>query len=124
APSEDERQAIEQWAGKLSAGQVHRLWQLLLKGHDEVRSAPDPLVSAQMALLRILHAVDLPDPGALVKQLGELAASGIANAAASGGGSAPAPVARVDWRELCEQVDRAGMLMVSNTMRDWVRVIE
>jgi DNA polymerase-3 subunit gamma/tau len=124
APSEDERQAIEQWAGQLSAGQVHRLWQLLLKGHDEVRGAPDPLVSAQMALLRILHAVDLPDPGALVKQLGELAASGIANVAASGGGAAPAPLARVEWHELCELVDRAGMLMVSNTMRDWVRVIE
>src|SRR5690606_37887924 len=53
-PTAEERQAIEQWASQLSAGQVHRLWQLLLKGHEEVRGAPDPLVSAQMALLRVL----------------------------------------------------------------------
>ncbi len=113
APSQEERQAIEEWAGRLSVGQVHRLWQLLLKGHEEVRGAPDPLVSAQMALLRVLHAVDLPDPGTLAKQLGELAASGddgrVCRSAAQ---PAPAPVAAIDWRELCERVDRAGMLRV------------
>jgi DNA polymerase-3 subunit gamma/tau len=65
-------------AARLSVGQVHRLWQLLLKGYDEVRGAPDPLVAAQMALLRVLHAADLPDPGKLAEQLGQLAASGMA----------------------------------------------
>ncbi len=123
APTQEERQAIEDWAGRLSAGQVHRLWQLLLKGHDEVRNAPDPLVAAQMALLRVLHAADLPDPGKLADQLAELAATGAAPAAASSGQPAPAPVARVDWAELCEQVDRAGMMRVAGTMRDWLRVI-
>ena len=124
APTPDERQAIEEWAGRLSAGQVHRLWQLLLKGHEEVRGAPDPLISAQMALLRVLHAVDLPDPGTLAKQLGELAANGATAPATNGGSSAAAPVAAVDWSELCERVDRAGMLRVAGLMRDWVRVIE
>ena len=28
----EERQVIDEWAERLSAGQVHRLWQLLLKG--------------------------------------------------------------------------------------------
>jgi len=60
----EDRQAIEGWAKTLSAAQLHRLWQLLLKGHGEVRSAPDPLVAAQMALLRVMHASNLPDPGA------------------------------------------------------------
>ncbi len=124
APTAEERQAIEEWAARLSAGQVHRLWQLLLKGHEEVRGAPDPLVAAQMALLRVLHAADLPDPGKLAEQLGQLAANGIAAAPAAPGEPAPAPVARVDWRELCEQVDRAGMLRVAGTMRDWLRVID
>src|SRR5690242_13088475 len=78
APTAEERQAIEEWAARLSAGQVHRLWQLLLKGHEEVRGAPDPLVAAQMALLRVLHAADLPDPGKLAEQLGHLAANAIA----------------------------------------------
>lgn len=80
APTAEERAALQDWAGKLSAGQLHRLWQLLLKGHDEVRGAPDPLVSAQMALLRVLHAADLPDPGKLAKKLEQLGQSGGANA--------------------------------------------
>ena len=123
APTLEERQAVEEWAGRLAAGQVHRLWQLLLKGHEEVRAAPDPLVSTQMALLRVLHAADLPDPGALAKQLGELAAGGVAPVANGGGGGA-GPVAALDWSELCDRVDRAGMLRVAGLMRDWVRVIE
>jgi DNA polymerase-3 subunit gamma/tau len=122
APTAEERQAIEEWAARLSPGQVHRLWQLLLKGHEEVRAAPDPLVSAQMALLRMLHAADLPDPGALAKQLGELAASGAGQAGGAGGGTGP--TAALDWRELCGQVERTGMLRVASLMRDWVRVIE
>jgi DNA polymerase-3 subunit gamma/tau len=123
APTQDERQAIEEWAGRLSVGQVHRLWQLLLKGHEEVRGAPDPLVAAQMALLRVLHAVDLPDPGKLAEQIGELAARGGAEASRTSERT-ERPVASLDWRELCEQVDRAGMLRVAATMRDWLRVID
>ncbi|HEU4650406.1 MAG TPA: DNA polymerase III subunit gamma/tau, partial [Croceibacterium sp.] len=69
------------------------------------------------------HASDLPDPGKLAEQLGQLAASGTAAPPAAAGEPAPAPVARVDWSELCEQVDRAGMLRVAATMRDWLRVI-
>jgi hypothetical protein len=40
AVSEDERKTIEDWAKRLHPGQLHRLWQLLLKGHDEVKTAP------------------------------------------------------------------------------------
>jgi DNA polymerase-3 subunit gamma/tau len=127
APTLDERQAIEEWAGRLSVGQVHRLWQLLLKGYEEVRGAPDPLVSAQMALLRVLHAADMPDPGTLAKQLGELAASGAGGAAPAGqggNGAGSAPSAALDWGALCDKVERAGMLRVAGLMRDWVRPIE
>jgi DNA polymerase-3 subunit gamma/tau len=119
----EERQTLENWATRLTAGQVHRLWQLLLKGHEEVKSAPDPLVAAQMALLRVLHAADLPDPGALAKQLADIAASG-AGLSSAAGATAPAPVAAMDWAELCERVERAGMLRVAGLMRHWVRVIE
>jgi DNA polymerase-3 subunit gamma/tau len=126
APTLEERADIEGWAARLSAGQVHRLWQLLLKGHDEVRTAPDPLVAMQMALLRMLHATDLPDPGTLARQLGEMVAQGggASAGAQNNASSAPAPVAALDWRALCDQVEEAGMLRVANTMRDWLRVIE
>jgi DNA polymerase-3 subunit gamma/tau len=122
----EEREVLEGWAGKLTAGQLHRLWQLLLKGYDEVRKAPDPLVAAQMALLRVLHAADMPDPSTLVKKLEDMAASGIAAAPASdGNGAAPSAQApAMDWERLVDRVDQSGALRVAQTMRDWVRVIE
>ncbi len=121
--SAEEREAIEGWARTLSAGQLHRLWQLLLKGFEEVRLAPDPLVAAQMALLRVMHAADMPDPGQLAKQLEELA-SRPAPAAGLGGAASEAPQARAapQWQALVEAVERGGQLRVGQIMRDWVRV--
>ena len=128
APAEDERAALADFAARLGAGELHRLWQLLLKGHDEVRTGPDPLVSLQMALLRILHAAQMPDPGKLAKRIEEIAASGIVAApAGEGGPAAPAPAAATpnqSWAALVDQVDAAGQLRVAQIMRDRVRVIE
>ena len=125
APTAEERALVEQWAGQLTAAQLHRLWQLLLKGHDEVRNAPDPLVSAQMALLRVMHASELPDPGSLVKKLEQLATNGIAAGVAASADPAggAVPVARLDWAQLVDQVDGSGQLRIAQIMRDWVRVI-
>ena len=129
--SAEERADLAAWGEQLSAGQLHRLWQLLLKGYEEVRTSPDPLASAQMALLRVAHAADLPDPGQLAKRLEELAARGPVAAPASldgAAGSAPtadtAPAPHMDWAALVDAVDRAGMLVAAGTMRDWVRVVE
>ena len=131
AVTQEEREALEGWAGTLSPGQLHRLWQLLLKGYDEVRKAPDPLVAAQMALLRVLHAADMPDPGTLAKMLETMAANGTASAPAptgDGGISAAAtaapPVSHESWQRLVERVDQSGALRVAQVMRDWIRPIE
>jgi DNA polymerase-3 subunit gamma/tau len=132
APSEEERAALSDFASRLGAGELHRLWQLLLKGHDEVRTAPDPLVSLQMALLRVLHASQMPDPGKLAKRIEEIAANGIvAGPRVDGAGEgaavqAAAPVAtapNVSWAALVDQVDAAGQLRVAQIMRDRIRVI-
>jgi len=69
AQSAEEREAYADWAGKLGHGAIHRLWQLLLKGLAEVHSAPMPLEAAEMGILRVIHASDLPDPGALIERL-------------------------------------------------------
>ncbi|HSQ95719.1 MAG TPA: DNA polymerase III subunit gamma/tau [Croceibacterium sp.] len=132
ATTQEEREALEGWAVTLSPGQLHRLWQLLLKGHDEVRKAPDPLVAAQMALLRVLHAAEMPDPGALAKMLETLASNEPAVAPASAppngsygsGTSASTPVLLDDWQRLVDRVDQSGALRVGQVMRDWLRVIE
>ena len=39
---------------------LHRLWQLFLKGHEEVSRAALPIETAEMAILRAIHASMLP----------------------------------------------------------------
>jgi DNA polymerase-3 subunit gamma/tau len=71
------------------------LWQLLLKGLSEVNNAAMPLEAAEMALLRVIHASELPDPGTVMEKLmsGEAipAASPSAPAAPSQGALMKAP---------------------------------
>jgi DNA polymerase-3 subunit gamma/tau len=81
AQSVEERDSYAGWADRLGHGAIHRLWQLLLKGLNEVHNAPMPLEAAEMALLRVIHAADLPDPGAVLERL----ASGEAVAASAPG---------------------------------------
>ena len=69
AQSQEEREAYADWASRLSYALVHRLWQLLLKGLSEVQTAAMPLEAAEMALLRVIHASEMPDPGALMEKL-------------------------------------------------------
>jgi DNA polymerase-3 subunit gamma/tau len=131
APGEKERAALADFAARLSAAKLHRLWQLLLKGHEEVRAAPDPLVALEMALLRVLHAADMPDPGKLARRIEQMASQPAAPSAQAGstGGTAPAPDLQAqdvspDWAELVESVDRAGHMHVAEMMRSRMRLIE
>ncbi len=99
APSEtadfsaEECQQITDWATRLDFPALHRLWQLLLKGLADVQAAPDALQATEMALLRLIHASSLPDPGALIKALTEGAALPAVSPASHGPASAPAPAA-------------------------------
>ncbi len=122
--SAEDRAATDGWAQNLGAGQLHRMWQLLLKGHDEVRGAPDPLIAAEMALLRCLHAADLPDPGTLAKRLEELAARPVsASHIATAAPASATATAAIDWAALVRTVDSSGQLRIAQIMRDWVRVV-
>jgi DNA polymerase-3 subunit gamma/tau len=86
--SVEEQAALDAWAQALSFPRLSMLWQMLLKGLEEVQAAPVPLQAAEMALLRLCHAADLPDPGALVKQLQE---QGAGQAAPSAPAPSPSP---------------------------------
>ena len=65
----EERAALETWNATLSFAALHRLWQLLLKGHEEVGRAALPIEACEMALLRLVHASTLPDPGELARMI-------------------------------------------------------
>ncbi|WP_300974701.1 DNA polymerase III subunit gamma/tau [Sphingomonas sp. LHG3406-1] len=85
--SAEERAASGELADSLGWSQLHRLWQLLLKGLADVTSAPDPNEAAAMVLLRLVHAADLPDPATLIARI-QAGEGGVARTAAL---SAPAP---------------------------------
>jgi DNA polymerase-3 subunit gamma/tau len=67
--SAEERESAETMARQLGWGTIHRLWQMLLKALQDVAVAPDPREAAEMALLRLIHAADMPDPATLIARL-------------------------------------------------------
>jgi len=67
---EAERAALAGWSGRLGLPALSRLWQMLLKGASEVAQTALALEAAEMVLVRIIHASQLPDPGDLVRRLG------------------------------------------------------
>lgn len=69
--AEAERMAVGGWAEELSFPVLHRLWQLLLKGHAEVVAAARPQAACEMALLRLVHAATMPDPLDLARMIRE-----------------------------------------------------
>ena len=71
AISESERRRGAEMAEKLSLGQLTRAWQILLKGVEDVKDSPRPLASAEMALIRLAFAADLPTPEDALRKLAE-----------------------------------------------------
>jgi len=82
--AEAERMAVGGWAEELSFPVLHRLWQLLLKGHAEVIAAARPQAACEMALLRLVHAATMPDPLELARMIREGGGGEGAGAPASG----------------------------------------
>jgi DNA polymerase-3 subunit gamma/tau len=70
----------------VSAGTLSRIWQMLLKAHDEVRRAPDPAAAVDMVLIRLAYAADLPGPEEALKRLQSGDPVGGAAPGPSGGG--------------------------------------
>ncbi|WP_434803109.1 DNA polymerase III subunit gamma/tau [Paracoccus aerodenitrificans] len=53
-----------------------RLWQMLLKSLEEVSVAPNSMMAAEMAVIRLTHAADLPDPESLIRKIQAAQAAG------------------------------------------------
>ncbi|NCT40207.1 MAG: DNA polymerase III subunit gamma/tau [Alphaproteobacteria bacterium] len=102
AMAPDEVARASELSAKLSMPTLAKTWQILLKGLAEVQAAPNAQSAAEMVIIRLSYAADLPDPAQLLKTLkdmpgditagGSQASSGASNggasasAAASGGG--------------------------------------
>ncbi|KQV04909.1 DNA polymerase III subunit gamma/tau [Devosia sp. Root105] len=68
----DERSRGAQLAQKLGMRALSRTWQILFKGYDEVQQAGNALQAAEMVLVRLAYASDLPTPDELIAKLGNL----------------------------------------------------
>ena len=85
--TEAERARGRDYAENLSVRLLSRAWQILLKGVQEVQAASKPLAAADMVLVRLAYAADLPDPGDLMAQIrgGQNPLAGAAPSGGSGG---------------------------------------
>ena len=67
--SPDERARGATLSEQLAMRVLTRMWQMLLKALDEVAQAPNSMMAAEMAIIRLTHVADLPSPEELVKKL-------------------------------------------------------
>jgi DNA polymerase III subunit gamma/tau len=88
ALTQAERVRGAEFATGLSVRILSRTWQMLLKGIAEVKDAARPLPAAEMVLVRLAHAADLPTPDEALRAL-QSGGAAPAGRPASGGGNAP-----------------------------------
>ncbi len=88
--SEDERTRGGTMSGELPVRALSRAWQMLLRGISEVEASNQPYAAAEMVLVRIAHAADLPTLDEAIRQAGESAGTAPA-APATQRSSAPPP---------------------------------
>ena len=67
--SPDERARGQAFAQGLQMRSLTRMWQMLLKALEEVGNAPNAMMAAEMAVIRLTHVADLPSPDDLVRKL-------------------------------------------------------
>src|SRR4051795_1205617 len=66
---EGDRERARPLAAALSMPVLTRAWQMLLKGLEEVQTAPPPAQAASMVLVRLAYVAELPVPAELVRSL-------------------------------------------------------
>ncbi len=71
----EERARGSALADRLPMPVLTRMWQMALKALEEVGNAPDAMMAAEMAVIRMTHVADLPTPGELVAKLKDPAPS-------------------------------------------------
>src|SRR6516164_8128865 len=67
--AEGDRKRAGPLAEKLTFPVLARVWQMLLRGLEEVQTAPSPIQAAEMVLVRLAYVADLPAPSELVRSL-------------------------------------------------------
>ena len=106
--SPDERTRGQDLAEKLPMRVLTRLWQMLLKALEEVSAAPNAMMAAEMAIIRLTHVADLPDPEALIRKVQQSQAAGDFARQNASAGHAPAQAPRAARPAPTVSVSRSG----------------
>ena len=88
--SEAERLRGREFATRLSHRVLSRAWQMLLKGIGEVQASGRPVAAAEMVLVRIAYAADLPTPDEVVRSMTDEGAAPSRPPGNGGASAAPA----------------------------------
>ena len=65
----DERDRGLKFSNQLSMRSLTRMWQMLLKVLEEISFAPNSMMAAEMAIIRLTHVSELPSPDELIRKL-------------------------------------------------------
>ena len=84
--AKEELDRAENLSAARSMPTLGRAWQILLKGLAEVNVAPNPQKAAEMVIIRMSYAADLPDPAELIKKLKDQPANTSPAPSSMGGG--------------------------------------
>ena len=87
----DERTRGLDFAGRLPMRALTRMWQMLLKALEEAATAPNTMMAAEMAVIRLTHVAELPSPEELVRRLTGPGSAPAASGATPGTSPGPAP---------------------------------
>ena len=89
-PPDEQSRGVDM-AARLPMRALTRMWQMLLKAVEEVALAPNAMMAAEMAIIRLTHVADLPDPETLVRKLSDSphppSGGGMPGGAPAGGGA-------------------------------------
>jgi DNA polymerase-3 subunit gamma/tau len=99
---EAERVRGREFAAALSMRVLSRTWQMLLKGLGEVQAAGRPIAAAEMVLVRIAYAADLPTPDEAIRSIDE---GGATTRTAGNGGGSPASAGSVAPQAQAQRFD-------------------
>lgn len=88
--SENDRNFLKETSGKLSIATLSKIWQMLIKGMNEMQTAPVPIDALEMILIRIAYSANLPSPAELLESVKKKSESGTLRPANFSAGNPPA----------------------------------
>jgi DNA polymerase-3 subunit gamma/tau len=125
----DERVRGAEFAQKLGLRVLTRTWQILSRGLTEIAQSGNGLQAAEMVLIRLAYAADLPSPDELIEKLtsqgGDAPSPGPSAPAPNGGGyqargSAPAASRQVEAAPMPADQPQASALAMPRSYADLV----